>query len=187
VVNGRVARDKTLVNPALGPHWGLYAEPNQLYANDGKGGFLDVSKRNPAFCGVTNVARGLACGDFNGDGALDLLVTTAGGRARLYYNTAPERGHWLSIRCMLSEHPREAYGAEVTVEAGRKRWVRPYNPAESYLCSSAPVAHFGLGSVQSVDHVQVIWPDGTCERFRGGRVDRHLDLRQGEGTFVDRR
>jgi enediyne biosynthesis protein E4 len=187
IVNGRIARDKAPTNPALGPHWQWYGERNQLYANDGKGRFTDISNRNRALCGTPNVARGLASGDLNGDGALDLVITTVGAPARVYRNVAPQRGHWLAVRCLLPQYKRDAYGAEVIVEAGRRRWMRSYNPAESYLCSSAPVAHFGLGPVAQVDAIQVLWPDGSCERFAGGNVDRQLVLRQGDGKATERR
>ncbi len=187
IVNGRIARDKAPTNPALGPHWQWYGERNQLYANNGTGRFTDVSARNPAFCATPNVARGLAAGDLDGDGALDLVLTTVDAPARVLRNVATNRGHWLSVRCLLPQQKRDAYGAELTVEAAGRRWVRPYNPAESYLCSSAPVAHFGLGTVTQVDALQVIWPDGSRERFDGGPVDRHVVLRQGEGNLIDRK
>jgi hypothetical protein len=188
IVNGRVAREKNVLNAALGPHWGWYAEPNQIYANDGRGRFTDVSASNPAFCGTPNVARGLAAGDLDGDGGLDLIVTTAGGPARVYRNTAPARGHWLAVRCVLPQcGGRDATGAEVIVETAGRRRVRPYNPAESYLCSSAPRAHFGLGMADRVDAIEVIWPDGSRERFDGGPADRQVTLRQGDGKLVDRK
>jgi hypothetical protein len=187
IVNGRIMRDKAPTNPALGPHWQWYGERNQLYANDGKGRFTDVSSRNRALCGTPNVARGLASGDLDGDGALDLVITAIDAPARVFRNVAENRGHWLSVRCVLPRQKREAYGAEVTVEAGKRRWVRPYNPAESYLSSSAPVAHFGLGEVMQIEAVEVVWPDGSRERFAGGSVDRRSVLRQGEGKLVDRK
>jgi hypothetical protein len=186
IVNGRIARDKAMVNAALGPHWGWYAERNQLYANDGTGKFTDVSARNPAFCGTPNVARGLVSGDVDGDGALDLIVTAIGGRVRLLRNVVPERGHWLKVRCLVGDPGRDATGAAVAIEAGKRRWVRPYNPAESYLCSSAPIAHFGLRDVTRVDTIEVIWPDGSRERFAGTAVDQQVVLRQGQGQLVDR-
>src|SRR5439155_1079825 len=63
IVNGRIARSPKAGNPDLGPHWGHYADRNQLFTSDGSGRFRDVSMDNPAFCGTANVARGLACGD----------------------------------------------------------------------------------------------------------------------------
>src|SRR5262249_38731641 len=99
IVNGRVETSKDgTTDPALGPVWSRYAERNQLFANDGTGHFRDISAANTPFCGAARVSRALVCGDIDGDGALDLLVTTVGGPARLYRNVAPKRGHWLLVR-----------------------------------------------------------------------------------------
>jgi hypothetical protein len=182
VVNGKVSRrDSAPEVPGLSPYWRPYAERNQLFANDGTGHFLDISPHNKAFCGTPNIARGLACGDVDGDGALDLLVSTVAGPARLYRNVAPNRGHWLIVRALLDkEHGnRDAYGAQVTVVAGKRRWVRLVNPASSYLSSNDPRAHFGLGDAKSVDAIHVLWPDGAKESFPGRRVDRAITLSQG--------
>jgi enediyne biosynthesis protein E4 len=181
VANGRIARGPRLANPALGDHWGWYAERNQLFANDGTGKFRDISPSNGPFCGTPNVARGLACADVDGDGALDLLVTTAAGRARLYKNVAPRRGHWLMVRALDPARKRDAYGAEVTVRAGGRARVGLVQPASSYLCSNDARAHFGLGKCATVDAITVRWPDGTRETFAGGPADRVVELRKGHG------
>jgi hypothetical protein len=190
VVNGRVARAKfaTLtggVAEVLGPFWSRYAERNQLFANNGSGRFRDLSLQNAPFCGESAVSRGLACGDIDGDGALDLLVTTVAGRAHLYRNVAPRRGHWLLVRALDPARRRDAYGAEITVVAGRRRWVRCVNPGYSYLCSNDPRAHFGLGDADRVDAIEVVWPDGDAETFRGDAADRMVVLRKGEGKLTD--
>ncbi|HET6572778.1 MAG TPA: CRTAC1 family protein [Fimbriiglobus sp.] len=182
-VNGRVARGPPVSEDALGPFWGQYAERNQLFASDGAGRFRDVSARDRALCGVPGVYRGLACGNIDGDGALDLLVTSLAGPARLFRNVAPDRGHGLIVRAIDPALKRDATGAEVTVRAGGRRWVRVVNPAYSYLCSNDPRAHFGLGTAGQVDAIDVLWPDGTKETFPGGPADRkpELVLRKGIG------
>jgi hypothetical protein len=76
---------------------------------------------------------------------------------------------------------RDAYGAEITVDAGGKRWWRLINPGSSYLCSNDPRAHFGLGPVQQVDAIHVLWPDGAKETFDGCPADRPVVLRKGCG------
>jgi hypothetical protein len=186
VVNGRVVRVKSSGPPGptgLAPDsfWSSYAERNQLFINDGKGRFLDVSPLNAPFCGTPRVARGLACGDIDGDGALDLLVTNIAGPARLYRNVAPKRGHWLLVRGIDPALRRDAYGAEITVQLGSRRLMRWINPGYSYLCSNDPRAHFGLGPAEWVDAIEVVWPDGSDELFPGGAVDRVLVLRKGKG------
>ena len=129
----------------------------------------------------------MACADIDGDGALDLLVTTVAGPALLYRNVAPKRGHWLIVRAVdAALGGRDAYGAEVAVRAGGRRWCRWINPGYSYLCSNDPRAHFGLGEARSVDALEVIWPDGTEESFAGRSADQALVLRKGEGSPLRR-
>ena len=183
VVNGKVFRGGPAKGTTLG-FWETYAEKNQLFVNDGTGKFRDESAANPALCDYWNVARGLICADFDGDGAPDLLVTATGDRARLFKNVAPNRGSWLTVRAFDPERNRDAYGAEVRVRAGGKEYLRVVNPAESYLCSGSPLVHFGLGGATAVEWVRVTWPDGEkvqTETFAGGAANRSVVLKRGEG------
>jgi hypothetical protein len=182
IVNGRVqALKEPVADPGLGPFWGRYAEPNQLFANDVRGRFQDISKDNAPFCGTARVSRGLACADLDGDGALDLLVTTVGGPVRLYRNVAPKRGHWLLVRAVDPALRRDAHGARVSVRGNGRRWVGVVSPAQSYLSSCDPRVHFGLGPLTRVDAIVVNWPDGAEETFPGTVVDCQRVLRKGSG------
>jgi hypothetical protein len=182
IVNGRVqALKERIRDSALGPFWCRYAERNQLFLNDGTGHFRDISAANMPFCGTARVSRGLACADLDGDGALDLLVTTVGGPARLYRNVAPKRGHWLLVRPIDPALHRDAYGARVRVQAGDCCWLGIVSPAQSYLCSCDPRVHFGLGQAAQVDAITVDWPDGSQELFPGVAVDGSVLLRKGQG------
>lgn len=181
-VNGRVKRGEQGGPVASGVHpfWVPYAQRNQLFANGGQGNFRDMSSANAAMCGAAMVGRGLAIGDIDNDGDVDLLVTSTGGPAKLYRNSAPRKGHWLTLRVIdPSLGGRDAYGAEIVVHAGGRRHWRLANPAFSYLCSNDPRVHVGLGSAASFHSVEVLWPDGTKETFPGGPADRLLELRKG--------
>ncbi len=179
-VNGGVMRNRGA--DESGPFWSQYAQRNQLYANAGRGKFRDLSESTPALCGRPCVGRGLAAGDFDNDGAPDLLVTEIGGRARLLRNTAPAGGHWLAVRATIPRLKRDAYGAEVTVRAGGRAHWRLLNPGYSYCSSNDSRGHFGLGPNGHYDAIDVLWPDGRAETFGGGPADRQIELRQGEGT-----
>jgi enediyne biosynthesis protein E4 len=182
IVNGRVSRGRGVSNSDLAPFWQPYAERNQLFVNDGEGRFRDISPSNKPFCGQGRVSRGLACGDVNNDGALDLLVTTVSDRARLYRNVVPGRGHWLLVRAIDPNlGGRDAYGATVTVRAGGRSWVSWVNPGQSYLSSHDARVHFGLGTIEAVENLTVLWPDGRLEVFPGEKADRLVVLKKGSG------
>ena len=192
---------------SLPAFWTPYAEPSQLFANHGDGLFREISSANPALCGEALVGRGLACGDIDNDGAPDLLVIGIAGPARLLRNvsrsasgegrgksgephtshltphTSPGgRGHWVGLRAIDPVlGSRDAHGAEITVEAGGRRWWRLVQPAYSYASSNDPRVQIGLGAATTVDSIQVRWPDGLQETFPGGPVDRYVTLRRGSG------
>jgi hypothetical protein len=187
IANGRVARSGRELPPAVGldPYWVPYAERNQLFANDGKGHFRDISRGNKDYCGSFAIGRGLVWGDFDGDGLIDLVVTNVAGPAKFYRNVAAKRGHWLMVRATDPALRRDAYGAVVTVQAGSRRWISLINPGQSYLCSGDPRAHFGLGNVERVDQIRIDWPDGLAEVFPATAVDQVLRLERGKGRKAD--
>lgn len=190
VVNGRVVRGPQPVAeneaPELSPYWRGYAQRNQLFANDGYGHFTEIGASNSSFCGSPNVGRALVAGSIFNDGGIDLLLTTAGGRARLFRNVATNRGHWLIVRATDPKlGGRDVYGAHLTLAAADQNLSALIQPAYSYLSSNDPRAHFGLGKITSFHFIEVLWPDGIRERFPGGRVDRIVELKKGEGSEVE--
>jgi len=182
IANGRVSRQSGgAPKPELALHWQPYGERNQVFANSGDGKFRDISHNSPALCGHHTVARGLACGDVDGDGAPDLLVNAIGEKARLLKGIAPARGHWVAARAFDPALNRDAIGAEVSVRAGGTIRTRPIGSSESFLSAGPAIAHFGLGRSDTVDSFEVIWPDGKREKFPGGPADRRVELRRGAG------
>jgi hypothetical protein len=194
IVNGRISKkqgdgspkDAHVTKKTPDAFWLPYAERNQLFGNDGNGVFEDISARNEPFSGTLGVSRGLACGDLDNDGDLDLVVTAIGEKARLFLNIASSNGNWLVVRAIDTQHRRDAYGAEITVHAGSRNWWRQIHSAYSYLCSNDPRAHFGLGDITTIDRIEVAWPDGTKEVFPGGAANRLVELRKGEGKADSR-
>ncbi len=181
VVNGRVNNGKPIPGNKLAPLWQQYPEPNLFYTNDGAGRFKLIEQPVSALSAVLEISRGLAVGDIDSDGDIDLLITNTQGPARLYRNDVPRKGHWLIIRAVDPRLRRDAIGARVTVFSADRRVVRMINPGFSYQSSSDPRAHFGLGNSTRVDRIVIRWPDGLRERFGATPVDRVLRLVRGSG------
>ncbi len=181
VVNGRVTRGPLLTHNNPPKYWDHYAEPNLLYENDGSGRFLSKHERAGPFCSDINNSRGLAFGDVDNDGDIDLLITNDGEPAKLFRNDIKGKGHWLMVQAKDPLLKRDAIGAVITVLVEGKRLTRFVAPAYSYLCSNDPRVHFGLDKAGSVEQIMIVWPDGSNETFPGVKADQFIVLEKGKG------
>ncbi len=183
VVGGRVNRNRH-PRSEISSHWDLYAEPNLFFLNDGNAHFQQIEEEVETLCGPMEITRGLAVGDIDADGDLDLVITNIEGPARLYFNQAPRQGRWLIVRAYDPALNRDAIGARVTVIAGGRRFLRTVSRAFSYVSSSDPRVHFGLGPVRTVDAIEVLWPDGLHEQFEARCIDCVIEVRRGTGRTL---
>ena len=187
VVNGAVDRHKPYAGARMSEYWNRYAEPKHLYRNDGKGRFQEMGTEAGSFPGDVDLSRGLAVGDIDRDGDLDLAVNNTAGPARVYRNDAKKAGSYLLVRAWDEPRKRDAHGALLTVSAGGRDYVRIADPAYSYLSASDPRAHFGLPGVSRVESIRVRWPDapaGEVELFPGTAANQSLVLKRGQGKRI---
>ncbi len=121
--------------------------------------------------------RGIAWGDYDNDGDLDLLLSNFGTTMRLFRNNQPTGHHWLDVRLESPGGNTRAVGALVQVFAGDHTWVRENNPGTGYQSQTPHQIHFGLGTETKVDSLVVRWPTGEISRFGQQEADRILLLR----------
>ena len=154
-------------------------QPNQLFHNDGRGKFVEVSDQAGDAFQLLEVSRGAAFGDIDNDGDTDVLVTNNNGPARLFLNQVGNRNHWLGLR-LTSKEGRDALGAQVEIVISKNNvlWRRARTDG-SYLSANDPRVLGGLGSAASVEAVRVHWPDGTIAEWNDPPIDRYTTWKEG--------
>jgi len=174
VANGAIRRRPPIQGGPDG-YWADYVEPNQLFENQGGGKFAEVTNAAGTFGSRLEVSRGLAVGDIDGDGDLDLVLSNVDNSLRVYRNeAAPRESHWLFVRAV--NEGCDALGAQVVLRAAGRERRGMILAASSYLSSNDPRAHFGLGTTTTVDEIEVLWPDGTSSKYACEGVDREITV-----------
>jgi enediyne biosynthesis protein E4 len=159
-----------------------YREPLLLFRNTGNA-FANVSEESGPVFSKSFAGRGLAIGDFNNDGAVDVLITNNDSAPILLKNNIGKQNHWLGIRLIGKRSNIDATGARITYQAGDLKRQRMKVGGGSFLSSHDPRIVLGLGSHRKVDWMEVKWPlpGGQVERFVDLPVDRYITIVEGKG------
>ena len=129
--------------------------------------------------------RGLALGDFDNDGAVDVLISNNNEAPVLLRNNAGAQNHWLGLKLIGKKANIDAIGARVSYQAGDMKRSRMKVGGGSYLSSHDPRIVLGLGQASKVDWLEVKWPQpsGVTQRFTNLPINRYVTLREGETNF----
>ncbi len=156
-----------------------YKEPVLLFHQE-NGKLRDVSaEAGPAFS-KSYPARGLAAGDFNNDGLIDILIGTNGGPPVLLKNRAGVGNHWLGLKLEGMKCNRDGIGAKIRWSAGGVVRSRMKNSGGSYLSSHDPREVLGIGKAEKLDWVEITWPQpsGKVQRIENPPLDRYMTVRE---------
>jgi enediyne biosynthesis protein E4 len=162
-----------------------YAEPPHLFRNLGGGKFQEVTSQMGAAFASPKVGRGAAYADIDNDGALDVLVTTNGGRPWLFHNEATNN-HSLRLKLVGTKSNRDGIGAVVHVSSGGARQWQMLRSGSSYLSASELVLTFGLGNAAKADAVEIQWPSGHVDKLSGVAGDQTVAVEEGKGVVGTR-
>jgi hypothetical protein len=148
---------------------------DKLLLNDGRGHFTDVSAQAGPWFREVRVSRGVARGDFDNDGRMDLLVANLNDSPVLLRNTSATAGrHWLLVKLIGHTSNRDGIGARLRCLLGPKVLVRERVSAGSYCCSHDPRVHFGLGEASVIPELEIRWPSRKVQRLTNVKADQIL-------------
>jgi len=169
-INGHVypQLDKVKMGVSAG-----YRQRKLLYRNRGDGTFEDVSTRFGPVLTEPRVSRGLAMGDIDNDGRVDVVINDLDGGPQVLHNELTSAGNWVIVKLKGAAPNTDAIGAVITVTTGAVRQRALIQSGTSYISQNDMRQHFGLGSAEVVDSIEVRWPDGTTtkqERVKGNQI-----------------
>jgi hypothetical protein len=165
-------------------HQVTYKEPLLLFQNLGHK-FKNVSAESGPIFSKSFAARGLALGDFNNDGAVDVLISVNDAAPILLKNNAASGNHWLGLHLVGRKSNPDAIGARVTYQCGDLKRTRVKVGGGSFLSSHDPRIVVGIGTRSKIDWLEVKWPapSASVERFSDLPLDRYITIVEGSGKW----
>ena len=174
------------VYPTVDDHqWGTsYAQQLLLFHNLRNGKFERVGAAPGSGLAQALCARGMAVGDLDGDGRLDVVINNADSKPTILRNVSPAAGHWLELHLVgdvSKKSPRDAIGAIAYVTTGKLRQRQDVVSGAGYASQNDLTMHFGLADSTRVDKLEIKWPDGSVETLDIPGVDRKLTVIESKG------
>ena len=168
--NGHIVDNVHLYHDVLS-----YRQPKQLYENVG-GRFVHWGERAGPLFTTPNVGRGAAFGDLNNDGSVDIVVANCGGAAEVLLNQAGKTNHWLMVHLVGSRSNKDGVGARLSLKVGDRTIHRQKQGGGSYLSAHDGRLHFGLGSAQRAEHLEILWPSGQRQSLQNLEANQILTV-----------
>ena len=173
VAQGHVMDNIELTEPRL-----HYREPALLLKNE-QNGFRNVSAQGGPALMVPMAARGAAFGDLDNDGFVDVAINSNDSSALILRNSGKSGNHWLTLQLIGSASNRDAIGSKIRLIADRALQQTAFvSTAGSYISASDKRAHFGLGSSNKVQLIEITWPSGIMQRLESVAADQILTVRE---------
>ena len=159
-----------------------YREPLLLFHNNRNGTFRDITAQTPLSKLPLQSRRGMAFGDINNDGKVDVLILNVGAPPTLLLNCTSRRGHAVILKLVGVKSNRSAIGARVRVTAGDLKQMSEVRSGESYLSQNDLRLHFGSGERTKIDSIEIDWPSGAQEKLHELAADFIYTIEEGRGV-----
>ena len=157
-----------------------YAQPDQLFHNNGDGTFSDVSQTSGAYFSEELVGRAAASADYDNDGDVDIVIMNSNQHAILLKNEGGNRNNWINIRLVGKYNNRDGIGSKVIVNAGDVRQIAEVKSGSSYASGSDLRLLFGLGDAERIESIQVKWQNGSEQNLENVGINQLLTIIESE-------
>jgi hypothetical protein len=151
--------------------------PRPLFRNLRNGTFAEINGEAGPGINAGHLSRGMAFGDFDNDGDIDVLIMNVNEPPTLLRNDAPKENHWIKLRLVGVKSNRSAIGARVIARYGGKLQAQEVVSQSSFLSACDLRVHFGLGAATAVD-LEIHWPSGIVQKMTGVAADQILTVRE---------
>ena len=160
-----------------------YAQAPQLFLNDGKGKFTEVGSQLGGGFSSPKVGRGLAMGDVDRDGDVDVLMTTNNGPAYLFRNDQSAGNRSIRLQLTGTKSNRDAIGARIKLFSAGTMQTRIVKSGSSYLSQSELPVTFGVGKQTSIERIVIDWPSGESEEFKNLAAGNAYQVTENKGVI----
>ena len=169
---------------------------NLLFENDGRGRYTDISEKSGLLATGKRIHRSAIFADYDDDGMVDIFVTVNGqqvedgrgnnifdpnqGKGILFHNVTKNDNNWIKVRLEGTKSNRDGFGATVKITVGPKKYEQALISGQGYFSAHAKEIYFGLGSIESIDKIEVYWPSGIDQKFENIPVNQTVYIVEGK-------
>jgi hypothetical protein len=158
-----------------------YRQPLLLYHNKGDRTFAEIANSAGLNDGPMYSRRGVAFGDLNNDGSIDMVIFNVGAPPSLFLNDTKNLNHRVLFKLIGTKSNRGAVGARATLTSASRSQIEEIKAGSSYLSTNDPRLHFGLATDSVIDKVEIRWPNGAVEVLKSLAADAIYTIVEGQG------
>lgn len=156
----------------------LYGQEDQLFDNKGGGKFEDISLDLSPYFREENVGRGACMGDYDNDGDLDIFIVNLNAQSKFLRNNKGNEANWIMLDLIGVSSNRDGIGSRIKITSGSEIQTAQKKSTTGYLSQNEPRVHFGLGSANAIDKIEIKWPSGQYQILEDVKANQIVEIKE---------